>query len=184
MECVYTRVLSACPLLGGLSSFGVSFIGDFTVSILSHYSPPRDVVGERDSQNEDDGVTPTDLPAAERDETPPNSRSRDNLGDGASQDEMDAAVMRPCQAGGRRHTGVPPPPQHNDQVHLMVPGTLASIQSQDSATSLASGAIQTSDSTTALLGNSTVQPTTATPAVAQSDNYPTTISAQPTTSTT
>ena len=29
---VYTRVLLACPLLGGLSSFGVSFIGGFTVS--------------------------------------------------------------------------------------------------------------------------------------------------------
>ena len=28
---VYTRVLLACPLLGGLSSFGVSFIGGFTV---------------------------------------------------------------------------------------------------------------------------------------------------------
>ncbi len=28
---VYTRVLLACPLLGGLSSFRVSFIGGFTV---------------------------------------------------------------------------------------------------------------------------------------------------------
>ena len=28
---VYTRVLSACFLLGGLSSFGVSIIGGFTV---------------------------------------------------------------------------------------------------------------------------------------------------------
>ena len=26
-----TRVLLACPLLGGLSSFGVSFVGGFTV---------------------------------------------------------------------------------------------------------------------------------------------------------
>ena len=32
IECIlYTRVLSACPLLGGSSSFGVSFIGRFTV---------------------------------------------------------------------------------------------------------------------------------------------------------
>ena len=31
LQSVYTRVLSACPLLGGLSSFGVSFIRYFTV---------------------------------------------------------------------------------------------------------------------------------------------------------
>ena len=30
---MYTRVLSACPLLGGLSSFGASFIGGLTVLI-------------------------------------------------------------------------------------------------------------------------------------------------------
>ena len=29
---MYTGVLSVCPLLGGLSSFGVSFIGGFTVN--------------------------------------------------------------------------------------------------------------------------------------------------------
>ena len=31
----YTRVLSACPLLGGLSSFGVSFIRGFTIARYS-----------------------------------------------------------------------------------------------------------------------------------------------------
>ena len=31
MYSVYTRVQMVCPLLGGLSSFGVSFIGGFTV---------------------------------------------------------------------------------------------------------------------------------------------------------
>ncbi len=31
MWSVYTRVLLVCPLFGGLSSFGVSFIGGFTV---------------------------------------------------------------------------------------------------------------------------------------------------------
>ncbi len=31
MECI-SRVLLACPLFGGLSSFGVSFIGGFTVN--------------------------------------------------------------------------------------------------------------------------------------------------------
>ena len=30
LKSVYTRVLSACPLLGGLSSFRVSLIGGFT----------------------------------------------------------------------------------------------------------------------------------------------------------
>ena len=29
---MYTRVLLACPLFGGLSSFGVSSIGGFTVA--------------------------------------------------------------------------------------------------------------------------------------------------------
>ena len=33
-ECVYTRVLLACPLLGGLFSFGVSFIGGFGRFVL------------------------------------------------------------------------------------------------------------------------------------------------------
>ncbi len=28
---MYTRILLVCPLFGGLSSFGVSFIGGFTV---------------------------------------------------------------------------------------------------------------------------------------------------------
>ena len=28
---MYTRVLLACPLLGGLSSFGVSFVGRFVL---------------------------------------------------------------------------------------------------------------------------------------------------------
>ena len=31
VQSVHTRVQMMCPLLGGLSSFGVSFIGDFTV---------------------------------------------------------------------------------------------------------------------------------------------------------
>ena len=31
VQSVYTRVQMVCPLLGGLSSFGVSFIGCFTV---------------------------------------------------------------------------------------------------------------------------------------------------------
>ena len=32
---MHTRVLSACPLLGGLSSFEVSLIGGFTVCLLA-----------------------------------------------------------------------------------------------------------------------------------------------------
>ena len=35
----YTRVLSGCPLLGGLSSFGVSFLGGFTVLWSLRLSP-------------------------------------------------------------------------------------------------------------------------------------------------
>ena len=34
---VYKRVLLACPLLGGLSSFGVSFIGGFTVATCTYW---------------------------------------------------------------------------------------------------------------------------------------------------
>ena len=57
----YTRVLSACPLLGGLSSFRVLFIRDFTVPFFSPFrSFPRAAVRlrrriEHQSRSETDG---------------------------------------------------------------------------------------------------------------------------------
>ena len=49
---MYTRVLSACPLLGGLSSFRVFFIGGFTV--LQSKCP--DYAGCPDSKSQHLGV--------------------------------------------------------------------------------------------------------------------------------
>ena len=39
MECVYKSILSACPLLGGLSSFRVSFIRGFYCSYIRMCMP-------------------------------------------------------------------------------------------------------------------------------------------------
>ena len=44
---LYARVQMVCPLLGGLSSFGVSFIRGFTVGIII-----RDILGALTDQNE------------------------------------------------------------------------------------------------------------------------------------
>ena len=148
-----------------MCTFGLSFVGRFVIfqSVLYQrffhciycstiYSPPRDVVGGRDSQDRDeDKTTAPRTDPQERDETPP---SRDDPGDGASQEEIDGAMMtQPHQAGGPSAAGGPPTPQHDGQHRIVVAGTFPAFESSASLQLSASGASTTS--TTALLDNST-----------------------------
>ena len=44
VQSMYTRVQMACPLLGGLSSFGVSFNGGFTVGVRQNGQHVRVII--------------------------------------------------------------------------------------------------------------------------------------------